>query len=83
MVAFPSLFVSRPRFILLEVFKCLKNVNPQYLYNLSKVKQNEDCLLNGTRLLQPKVRPIRSGDNDSTGFWPPGSLHTMGADGHI
>ena len=27
--------------------------------------------------------PIRSSDNDSTGFWPPGSLHTMGADGHI
>ena len=27
--------------------------------------------------------PIRSSDNDSTGFWPPGSLHTLGADGHI
>ena len=26
---------------------------------------------------------IRSIDNDSTGLWPPGSLHTMGADGHI
>ena len=25
----------------------------------------------------------RSSDNDSTGFWPPGSLQTMGADGHI
>ena len=24
---------------------------------------------------------IRSSDNDSTGFWPPGSLHTLGADG--
>ena len=23
---------------------------------------------------------IRSSDNDSTGFWPPGSLHTLGAD---
>ena len=23
---------------------------------------------------------IRSNDNDSTGFWPPGSLHTLGAD---
>ena len=22
-------------------------------------------------------------DNDCTGFWPPGSLHTLGADGHI
>ena len=29
------------------------------------------------------VGPIRSSDNDSTGFWPPGSLHTLGADGHI
>ena len=26
---------------------------------------------------------IRSSDNDSTGFWSPGSLHTLGADGHI
>ena len=26
---------------------------------------------------------IRSSDNDSTGFWPPGSLHTLGTDGHI
>ena len=26
---------------------------------------------------------IRSSDNDSTGYWPPGSLHTLGADGHI
>ena len=26
---------------------------------------------------------IRSSDNDSTGFWAPGSLHTLGADGHI
>ena len=27
--------------------------------------------------------PIRSSDNDNTGFWPPGSLHTLGTDGHI
>ena len=26
---------------------------------------------------------IRSSDNDSADFWPPGSLHTLGADGHI
>ena len=25
----------------------------------------------------------RSSDNDSSGFWPPGSLHTLGEDGHI
>ena len=26
---------------------------------------------------------IRSSDIDSTGFWSPGSLHTLGTDGHI
>ena len=26
---------------------------------------------------------IRSSDNDSTDFCQPGSLHTLGADGHI
>ena len=26
---------------------------------------------------------IRSSDNDSTGLWPPGSLHILGADGDI
>ena len=26
---------------------------------------------------------IRFSDNDSTSLWPPGSLHTLGADGHI
>ena len=26
---------------------------------------------------------MRPNDNDSTGLWPPGSLHTLGADGHI
>ena len=29
------------------------------------------------------IKQIRSSDNDSTGFWAPGSLHTLGADGHI
>ena len=28
-------------------------------------------------------RIIRPSDNDSTGFWPPDSLHTLGAGGHI
>ena len=31
----------------------------------------------------PITNWIRSSDNDSTGFWPPGSLHSLGADGHI
>ena len=26
---------------------------------------------------------IGSRDNDSTRYWPPGSLHTLGAGGHI
>ena len=30
-----------------------------------------------------KTQTIQSSDNDSTGFWPPGSLHTLCADGHI
>ena len=29
------------------------------------------------------LEKTRSCDNYSTGFWPPGSLHTLGADGHI
>ena len=29
------------------------------------------------------ILSIRSSDNDSTGLWPPGSLHTLGAGGHI
>ena len=29
------------------------------------------------------VFAIRSSDIDSTGLWPPGSLHTLGTDGHI
>ena len=38
----------------------------------------------GETPLGPSSRPrIRSSDNDSTGFWPPGSLHTLGADGCI
>ena len=27
--------------------------------------------------------PLRYSDDDNTGFWPPGSLHTLSADGHI
>ena len=34
-------------------------------------------------LTDNKPALIWSSDNDSTGFWPPGSLHTLGADGHI
>ena len=34
-------------------------------------------------LVGTNMSTIRSSDNDSTGFWPPGSLHTLGADGHI
>ena len=30
-----------------------------------------------------RIKLILSSDNDSIGFWPPGSLHTLGADGHI
>ena len=37
--------------------------------------ENADILRNG--------ESIRSSDYDSTSFWPPGSLHALGADGHI
>ena len=38
----------------------------------------------GNGLLHSSTKPlIRSSDNDSTGFWPPGSLHSLGVDGHI
>ena len=33
--------------------------------------------------MEDDIDPIRSSDNDSTSLWPPGSLHTLGADGHI
>ena len=44
--------------------------------------QNSDRLgtISGLILL---AELIRSSDNDSTGLWPPGSLHTLGADGYI
>ena len=37
----------------------------------------------GLFILHDKQISIRSSDNDNTSFWPPGSLHTLGADGHI
>ena len=39
------------------------------------------CVVIGTIIIM--IVTIRSSDNDSTGFWPPGLLHTRGADGHI
>ena len=30
-----------------------------------------------------RLMTIRSSDNESTDFWPPGSLHTLVVDGHI
>ena len=47
---------------------------------LSFVDSNSD---NNSALLVDNDLLIRSNDNDSTGFWPPGSLHTLGADGYI
>ena len=40
-------------------------------------------LLFNAYIIQIQIRLIRSSDNDNIGFWPPGSLHTLGADGYI
>ena len=40
------------------------------------------CILKSVSVCNEWIS-IRSSDNDSTGIWPPGSLHTLGADGHI
>ena len=53
---------------------------------LDKVSEGRmpEHLLNTPRILPNlQLRPIWSSDNDCTGFRPPGSLHTLGADGHI
>ena len=59
--SFFSSFLSRFRFMLLEVFKCLKKINPKCTNNLFEVKQHDHCLRDGTRLLQPKVRTTTPG----------------------
>ena len=62
--AFKSLrfaLLCRLHFILLEVFKCLKKINPKCMNNLFEVKQHDHCLRDGTRLLQPKVRTTTHG----------------------
>ena len=43
--------------------------------------QNKHYLVHAS--MNISVATIRSSDNDSTGFWPPGLLHTLSADGHI
>ena len=61
MAGFSSSFLSRLRFILLEVFKCLKMINPKCMNNLFEVKQHDHCLRDSTRLLQPKMRTTTHG----------------------
>ena len=58
---FSSSCFCRLRFILLEVFKCLKKINPKCMNNLFEVKQHDHCLRDDTRLLQPKVRTTTHG----------------------
>ena len=52
------------------------------IFNHISLNENDGILIQISPKYVPKS-PIRSSDNDSTGFWPPGSLHTLGADGHI
>ena len=48
-VWFSSCFFSKLCFILLEVIKCLKKINPQCMNNLFEVKQYNHCLRDVTR----------------------------------
>ena len=60
----------------------LENNTTPLLYNVKLCTsfQSHRCIQTGVTFQKPS---IRSSDNDSTSFWPPGSLHTLGADGHI
>ena len=59
---------------------CFKDINIS-----SKTPSQMSQLVSSLCHIYASVRwvRIRSSDNDSTGFWPPGSLHTLGADRHI
>ena len=61
--AFSSSFVSMLRFILLEVFKCLKKVNSQFMNNFFEVTKYEYCLRDDTSLLQLKVIKLWSANH--------------------
>ena len=52
-------------------------LNSNDMTSLSASASNTDSTVSGLH------SSIRSSDNDSSGLWPPGSLHTLGADGHI
>ena len=69
---------NRIKYFILEVFGQYRN----WIYTLL---HDRFVLYEGQYILRtPKLeQPIRSSDKDSTGFWPPGSLPTLGADGHI
>ena len=55
----------------LETRSSLVQITAYHLYNEPFIWTNASSLI------------IRSSDIDNTRFWPPGSLHTLGADGHI
>ena len=72
----------------LQVFMNLINhlasveISLDFLKNVSDGREGTTPGVSSLRYIDKKPQ-IRSSDNDSTGFWPPGSLHTLGADGHI
>ena len=74
---------------------CLNNIRVLNLHgnglsklrNLSNMPQLRRLIISFNELTRlddlcnlVSVLLIRSNDNNSTGFWPPGSLHTLGAD---
>ena len=50
---------------------------------LHRIKGGGHQIVSAIDYFSCRMPSIRSSDNDSTGFWPTGSLHTLGADGHI
>ena len=70
--------LSRPPCV--KMFYCLTSIRGWGGISVKKVTQLK---ISFVTLLVLEVGRIRSSDNDNTGLWPPGSLHTLGADGHI
>ena len=56
-----TLFMSRIRLLIIEVFKCIHNFNPQCLNELFTIKSSGYAFRNSTKLIQPKKRTTTYG----------------------
>ena len=71
--------------------RCRKDVNMQMhpalkidsRYELLTHLSMDKMLAKLQKTILSTTSSIKSSDNYRTGFWPPGSLHTLGADAHI